>query len=672
MRYSLQIIFLLVSFSIIISGQVPRTVLMEYATNASCGPCAYSNPDSYKYLSGNYGQMVSIWYHSWWPGSDDPMYLANIDENTNRINYYNIQGVPRFVVDGVLQGYADDQAALVTHSETRMQIESPLEMIVNCNVANDTVYADVLVNVLGEIDDLNLKLRIAIIEQMKIYDTPPGSNGEIDFPHVFRKFMEGIQGFDLGTLNVGDSVSVSLTQEVDPQWNIDEIAIVAFVQAPSKEIIQAATDRKLHSIKSDSPDLEFVGKEEAKQFNYSITNYQRDSLKLRIRFNNLENSENWPAVLKSNDAAVDSFDITLAPAEAVPFTMEVATTNDPGHIKLNVSAQNIGGETDYTSEINYMSLLTAGDIVLIDDDGGADYEKNFARALNNLDKEFTKIEHEILDEVKNEIEFSPNYQVIFWNMGEHAPSLEGKDITLLLSYLNNGGRAFFSGSDFAHDIHDVQKLSTGKFFFRNYLDANYLTDSVSSTSLETVEGNLLFETDIIMQINPIYSTLPDGVTSGKGQSYLTLKYDDTLHYGMLTRELNEYKTAYLTCGLEQIASVDDQNLIIEKVLDWFSKPVVGVEENEAAVLPTIFEIEQNFPNPFNPSTTIRFALPKSTFVSISVFNCLGEKVSELMNSELNAGFHSISFNAENLSSGIYFYRIIADEYIATKKMMLLK
>ena len=57
---------------------------MEYATNASCGPCATSNPGSQAFLEGNYGRMVSIWYHAWWPGSGDPMYVANKPENENK------------------------------------------------------------------------------------------------------------------------------------------------------------------------------------------------------------------------------------------------------------------------------------------------------------------------------------------------------------------------------------------------------------------------------------------------------------------------------------------------------------------------------------------------------------------------------------------------------------
>ena len=125
MKNILSILFITFLFSSFVFGQVPRTVLMEYATNASCPPCADFNPSSFKYLKNNYGQMVSIWYHAWWPGPNDPMYLANVDENKNRIEFYNVNGVPRFIIDGILQGYGDEQEKLKNSGNTRMEI-SPL------------------------------------------------------------------------------------------------------------------------------------------------------------------------------------------------------------------------------------------------------------------------------------------------------------------------------------------------------------------------------------------------------------------------------------------------------------------------------------------------------------------------------------------------------------------
>jgi len=94
-------------------------------------------------------------------------------------------------------------------------------------------------------------------------------------------------------------------------------------------------------------------------------------------------------------------------------------------------------------------------------------------------------------------------------------------------------------------------------------------------------------------------------------------------------------------------------------------------------LPTEFSLEQNYPNPFNPSTKIKYSIPQDAFVSIKVFNVLGEKVSELVNEEIKAGIQEVTFDASHLSSGIYFYLIEAKgtdakEYFDSKKMILLK
>ena len=85
-----------------------------------------------------------------------------------------------------------------------------------------------------------------------------------------------------------------------------------------------------------------------------------------------------------------------------------------------------------------------------------------------------------------------------------------------------------------------------------------------------------------------------------------------------------------------------------------------------------FELFQNYPNPFNPSTTINFKLKEISHVVLSVYNVLGQKLFDLVNSELSAGIHNVKFDAENLSSGIYFYKLKAGSYTDIKKMLLLK
>ncbi len=89
-------------------------------------------------------------------------------------------------------------------------------------------------------------------------------------------------------------------------------------------------------------------------------------------------------------------------------------------------------------------------------------------------------------------------------------------------------------------------------------------------------------------------------------------------------------------------------------------------------IPVSYKLSQNYPNPFNPSTTISFSLPNEEFVSLKVFNTLGEEISELVNETKPAGNYEINFNAAGLSSGVYLYKLIANEFSVSKKMILIK
>ena len=88
--------------------------------------------------------------------------------------------------------------------------------------------------------------------------------------------------------------------------------------------------------------------------------------------------------------------------------------------------------------------------------------------------------------------------------------------------------------------------------------------------------------------------------------------------------------------------------------------------------PNTFALEQNYPNPFNPTTNIKFALPKTADVTLTIYNMLGQKVNTLINEKMTSGFHVVPFDASNLSSGMYIYRIQAGSFTSTKKMLLIK
>ena len=102
-----------------------------------------------------------------------------------------------------------------------------------------------------------------------------------------------------------------------------------------------------------------------------------------------------------------------------------------------------------------------------------------------------------------------------------------------------------------------------------------------------------------------------------------------------------------------------------------SEMITAVKESKNEK-PTTFSLSQNYPNPFNPATTISFALPSRSFVSLKVFDILGREQSTIVSGELQAGTYNRQWNAANMSSGVYFYRLQAGSFIETKKLLLLK
>ncbi len=111
------------------------------------------------------------------------------------------------------------------------------------------------------------------------------------------------------------------------------------------------------------------------------------------------------------------------------------------------------------------------------------------------------------------------------------------------------------------------------------------------------------------------------------------------------------------------------SLVNSGVLAPKGSTAVDQQENEQ---PTSYKLNQNYPNPFNPTTTISFELPKKSYVNLEVFNIVGERVATLVNERRSAGQSSLTFNASGISSGVYFYKMTADNFITIKKLVLIK
>lgn len=99
---------------------------------------------------------------------------------------------------------------------------------------------------------------------------------------------------------------------------------------------------------------------------------------------------------------------------------------------------------------------------------------------------------------------------------------------------------------------------------------------------------------------------------------------------------------------------------------------IATAVGEESMVPVTYSLDQNFPNPFNPTTVIRYSLPAVSQVRLAVFDMLGRQVSELVNEKKEAGSYEVKFDATGLASGVYFYRIEAGTFVQTRKLLVLR
>ena len=144
-----------------------------------------------------------------------------------------------------------------------------------------------------------------------------------------------------------------------------------------------------------------------------------------------------------------------------------------------------------------------------------------------------------------------------------------------------------------------------------------------------------------------------------------------LQYNNYTDNDLEFNTEYFYRVSAYVSGFwTDYSNVISVTLEW-----VGIADGDE--IPTVYKVHQNHPNPFNPVTTLRYELPQDAMVNITIYDMMGRVVKNLVNSQQNAGYKSIQWNATNnagqpISAGLYLYTIQAGEFVQTKKMVLLK
>ena len=243
----------------------------------------------------------------------------------------------------------------------------------------------------------------------------------------------------------------------------------------------------------------------------------------------------------------------------------------------------------------------------------------------------------------------------------------GDEFNVITFGSHTGAFAFIAGTD----------LGNGLFLVPNYNSDN-MALTVPGDPIELTTPNLLSPADESTGV----STIPDlrwnlvagtaayhlQVSQNNDFSELLFEKDDVLAVTWRTGQLDPFVTYHWRVRATNSAGAGEWS---QAFMFTTGATAVNIEE-EVTEMPDEYFLGSNYPNPFNPQTTIRFGLPEAGFVTLDVFDMLGRRVATLVNSTMAAGYHTVTFGSMSLSSGIYFYRISAGEFHQVRKMMMMK
>jgi type IX secretion system substrate protein len=337
-------------------SQSQRLILMEEFTQASCPPCAATNPGFNALLDANSDKIVSIKYQTSWPGYD-PMNLHNPTQVQTRVNFYAVGGVPDAEEDG---NVFNDHPGVFEQSyiDARFAVPSPFEFRITHTLSpnNDSIYVNAVIKATAPVSG-NLKAFLAVIERNIYFATPPGSNGEKEFEGVMKRMLPSDQGFALpGSFAVNDSVVMDESWALANVYDLNQLAVVGFVQDMSTKEVHQAGYSRTHmplDIGATHINVAFVSCSSSISPDVEITNFGTDPITSCTLHYKLDagtyQTAPWTGTIPVNGSVIATLPaITLTPGAHI---ITVYTSDPNAGTDLDVNNDQASVSTNYTTTV---------------------------------------------------------------------------------------------------------------------------------------------------------------------------------------------------------------------------------------------------------------------------------------------------------------------------------
>lgn len=590
-----------------------RNVFVERFTSSTCRPCADNNPTLDAFLgSSDPNKVTSISYHMNWPApGNDPMYLANVNDNNTRRALYSVNSIPWWLFDGTYIGGVSSGQIQAAY-DSRTNLLSPVTIVVTEIRNGDLVTTKAEIYCEMALSNPNAIVHFAVVERPVQYPSPPGTNGESFFHDVMRKMIPNASGTTV-TLLPGSKTTLEYSYTIDPSWQADRIHTNVFVQGAANEIYNIAAQTRDFNLIS-APSFKVVNQGQVQNADYKI--------KIPVIADGFNSPVTFTAEVQSGQTGI-----------ATQFPGGSTLTNFPDSLSFNVSSTAAVPNGEYIIIVTGTSASGRVHKTIVNYLVG----KNYAMFNTNRIQTSYKVDGATYSALK----------LFVWDVGSSHTLEAVTPITIantryVFDYWSQGGPA-------------IQTINVGT------QEINYL-------------ASYKIQYKLLSSVIP--SNLPVTITGGS--TFYDSSGSVSFSVSPTQVEFNGktyYFQAWQGIGLGAYSgpnpnpTITMNNIVIEKAL--YDTTDVGIS-NYNSIIPDRFALYQNFPNPFNPTTNIRFDIANSTFTSIVVYDALGKEIENLVNENLAPGNYQYSFNAGNYPSGIYFYQIRTDEFTDIKKMILMK
>ncbi|MBC8047189.1 MAG: Omp28-related outer membrane protein, partial [Fimbriimonadaceae bacterium] len=589
----------------------------------------------------------------------DPMYDFNASESDAMVSYYGVVGVPDIYADGI--SYASPVNITQDVVNDLTTFSSPIRVIVTETTTGSTRDVHIEVQTVGTVPAGTYKIKAAVAEHLIDYGSAPGSNGETEFPNVFRESLTGTSGGSITLASEGSSVEFDYSYELVAEYDADETYVIAWVQ-------NSSTKEILNSGATGDPEVEVVNESEnifteaGGMFESSVINLSDANADITITLD-AQQPGDWTASLMYDGTDYgDEANVVSNANSTLPLHVHVMTGSSSGIGSYTVTVTRDDDPSLSPMVLRYYTIQDVTDLIVNNNAGFGDgspygtwenevyYEEGLSSAGiitsgMTTDNVFVAgMKGNALGDVEN----------IYYNVGWTFPALT-KDATrnYLADFMDNGGNLFISGQDIGWEIdyYADNGLPAAKNFYEDYLHASFVNDDAGSDELTAIASDIWFGTTASSTIDDgVYPAnfYPELIEPADEDGYAIFSYegnDDDV--AGVRSETDDYKTVYLGVGLEQIADEAVRNQILDLTYQYFKGEIEGIDFDNAM---------QNVlgnasPNPATDVTTITINNLNNA-MTLQVTDVTGKIIKT---ATIAAGASQYQLNVNDLESGMYFY-----------------